>query len=313
MVARIIFSPLIPFPLRCRLRWRIDQGIWLARRPELFSRKVEWRRLKDHRRLLAVCSDRVAVREYVAAVVGPELLPECLALVDDPRALVRGQLPREFVAKATHGSGGIWVVADGAPAEITLDDASGIPRSGRPGPWDKLVVSPEGLDWELMTSTLARTLSQSFGDRYLTWGYRDVPRRVIVEERLAAGPGELVPSDHRIFVFAGKARLIQVNSARFLDRRLNLYSPEWTPREFEFDDPTGPPRPQPPTLTRMLEVAEALGKELEFVRVDLYESAERVVFGELTAYPGAPVGAGAISPELDRELGALWTLPKLGR
>lgn len=35
----------------------------------------------------------------------------------------------------------------------------------------------------------------------------------------------------------------------------------------------------------MLGVAEALGNGLEFPRVDPYESAGRVVFGELTVYP----------------------------
>ena len=58
----------------------------------------------------------------------------------------------------------------------------------------------------------------------------------------------------------------------------------------------------------MLEIAEALGAGVDFVRVDLYCLERRVVFGELTNYPLA--GRAAFEPaEFDRWLGGWWTLP----
>jgi len=35
----------------------------------------------------------------------------------------------------------------------------------------------------------------------------------------------------------------------------------------------------------MIEIAELLSKEVDFVRVDLYDLGSRIVFGELTNYP----------------------------
>jgi hypothetical protein len=56
----------------------------------------------------------------------------------------------------------------------------------------------------------------------------------------------------------------------------------------------------------MIEIAEALGKDLDFVRVDLYEGEdERVYFGEMTLAPGS--GLTRFDPvDYDRVFGTYW-------
>jgi hypothetical protein len=55
----------------------------------------------------------------------------------------------------------------------------------------------------------------------------------------------------------------------------------------------------------MLRYAETLADGFDFIRVDLYDTADRVCFGELTVTPGG--GASVLSPlEFDRDLGAMW-------
>ena len=62
---------------------------------------------------------------------------------------------------------------------------------------------------------------------------------------------------------------------------------------------------RPAGYDRMLEIAAALGKEFDFVRVDLYDVDGHVYFGELTHYPGG--GLVRIRPRaFDRALGDLW-------
>jgi hypothetical protein len=57
----------------------------------------------------------------------------------------------------------------------------------------------------------------------------------------------------------------------------------------------------------MVHIAETLGQETDFVRVDLYDIDGRVVFGEITSYPAA--ASQHLYPE-SLELGQYWTLPR---
>jgi hypothetical protein len=62
----------------------------------------------------------------------------------------------------------------------------------------------------------------------------------------------------------------------------------------------------------MVHIAETLGRETDFVRVELYDIAGRIVFGELTNYPGGLWGPNdpPFSPaSFDAELGGYWTVP----
>jgi hypothetical protein len=54
----------------------------------------------------------------------------------------------------------------------------------------------------------------------------------------------------------------------------------------------------------MLSVAEVLGREFSFIRVDLYSVHGRVYFGELTNFPDA--GFKSMDEALDRLLGECW-------
>jgi hypothetical protein len=57
----------------------------------------------------------------------------------------------------------------------------------------------------------------------------------------------------------------------------------------------------------MIQIAERLADQIDFVRVDLYNIGERVVFGEMTIYPSGG-WAGFDPPRFDEYLGALWEL-----
>jgi hypothetical protein len=61
----------------------------------------------------------------------------------------------------------------------------------------------------------------------------------------------------------------------------------------------------PDSLDELVEVARRLSLHIPrpYVRIDLYDVAGEVVFGELTPRPGSPSSVGA---ELDRRLGELW-------
>jgi hypothetical protein len=283
--------------------------VWLGRRPATFNGKVRWRMLKDRRPILTTIVDKVAVREHVTRLVGPEYLTVCHAVVDDPRDLHSTLLPREFVAKASHASGGTWLVTDRAPSSDFVN--RGVPFSGgAQGPvsgWNRIVTSPERLDLDLLVATYRVWLSRRYED-VPEWAYQNVTPRILVEE-LLSGPGGGVPDDYKFFVAGGAVRLVQVDSGRFGSHRRNLYLSDWTRLDAEFAYPCSDEESsRPSSLEQMVELAEVLGRGWDFIRVDLYDIDGRVVFGELTPYPEG--GCGWFRPDsYDAELGRHWKLP----
>jgi len=88
-----------------------------------------------------------------------------------------------------------------------------------------------------------------------------------------------------------------------------LYSTAWESLDAKYEKyPVGPDIDPPERLREMVEIAEALGAEADFVRVDLYSIGRRIVFGEPTSYPEA-ANAPFDPPEFDRVVGEWWTLP----
>lgn len=302
----LMHSEHVPFWVRSRLWWRREQRTWIARPPETFSGKVRWKMLKDRRPLLTTFADKVAVRAYVARTVGAEYLTTAYAVTDDVAELERGRLPREFVAKASHGSGGVWIVSDDAPEGMHIEGSAPAEAPDPGDAWHRILTRPDALDWDTLRSTLGAWLSMRF--RRPEWAYVDVPPRILVEEVLKGANGDLA-REYKIFVFHGEPRVVQVHTDRFGEHRQNLYLRDWTPLAVHYRYPPSPdPEPRPASLDQMLGVAAALGRETDFVRVDLYDADGRIVFGELTSYPDA--GDCQFVPEsFDEDLGRWWTLP----
>jgi hypothetical protein len=116
------------------------------------------------------------------------------------------------------------------------------------------------------------------------------------------------PNDYKIFVFHGTARLIQVDVDRFGDIRENFYSPDWTLVDASMArNGIGGTLPPPPHLAEMLAAARILSEDIDFLRVDCFDTAPRFYVNELTATPGR--GMHPFQPvEFDRHLGEQWKL-----
>lgn len=300
-VGAVARSPHVPFEVRCRLYYWNRRRSWPNSRPETFSQKLLFKMVHDRRPILTTFADKVAVRDYVARTVGAEVLPDLYAVATDPGDLDPDSLPTEFVVKPNNASALVWIVSDRlVPAAAS--DAAGAPPPGL------VTTTRAALDWDLLVETTRTWLTTRYGDELLEWAYLGVPPRILVEEYLADPDGQ-VPADYKLLVFHGRVRLVEVHSRRFSGHRVDVFTPDWDPVEAELAfRPEGGELERPASLDRMVEVAEALGQDTDFVRVDLYDVAGRVVFGELTSYPAGLTAPRYYPDSLD--LGRYWTLPR---
>jgi hypothetical protein len=279
-------------------RWRL----WRTRRPRTFNEKVRYKMLRDHRRLIVTFADKAAVREHVASLVGPEVLPEVFHLLDDPRDLASATLPPAYVLKPTHGSGVAIIVSDRA------DPGDRLPPPQHS--WVYRHVRPEVAPREHLVALGESWLGQLYGQGpNREWAYGHVPRRLLVEEFLVGADGS-TPDDYKFFVFHGTCRYVQVDRGRFDRRTQDFFTPDWTHLPLDGGNPwasTPPARPE--RLREMVRLAERLGEGTDFVRVDLYDLPDRIVFGELSSFPAG--GDSPFEPEsFNLEFGSHWSPPR---
>lgn len=290
------------------VRWRERSRVvrvarlWRTRNPQTFREKVRYKMLRDHRQLVVTFADKAAVRDYVATTIGQQYLPRAFAIVEDPSTLVDIRLPDAYVVKPTHGSGAVIIVSDQAPPDARL--------AAEPDNWTYQHVQPGFAPREDVVRIAQGWLTQLYGQGpNREWVYGRVPRRVIVEE-LLAGPHGAIPVDYKLFVFHGRCAYIQVDADRFGRRTQDFFAPDWRHLPLSGGPPWACPQPeQPARLAEMLELAERLGADTDFVRVDLYCIDGRVVFGELTSFPAG--GDSPFDPEhFNEEFGSHWTVPR---
>ena len=289
-------------PWRERSRLVRAVRLWRTRRPATFREKVRYKMLRDRRPLIVTFADKAAVRNLVASRIGQHVLPRVYGILDDPRELRDLELPGSYVVKPTHGSGAAIVVSSSARPDARLPTDA--------GSWEYRHVRPETVDRDRLVELASGWVSQLYGQGpNREWVYGRVPRRIIVEE-LLEGPDGGIPDDLKFFVFHGRCRYVQLDAGRFGRRTQDFFLPDWRHLPLSGGPAWADPEPSAPErLDEMIDLAERLAAGTDFVRVDLYDLGDRIVFGELTSYPAG--GESPFDPErYNAEFGSWWTVPR---
>lgn len=269
---------LLPNWLLLRLAFRRRIGYWpRLNPPRSYSERLLKKLLLDDGKATAPLADKVAVRQYVKERIGEQFLIPMVMVTNQPSDLLTAQLPKSIVVKSSSGSGMVTLIPDTSKAA-----------------WDELI--PMFTAW----------LENDYSRLHRETVYAHVTPQLLVEEMLSphsASP----PADYKVYVFNGKARFLQLISGRGTDIRQSIYFPDGRPMPSVSKG--FPPHDEPPVLTadlpQLIEISEALGAGLDFVRVDLYWVDGRVYFGELTFYPAA-VRTSFLPQAFDEELGNVW-------
>lgn len=206
----------------------------------------------------AFLADKYRVRDFVTQKGLKPLLPQLYGVWDDARKIDFSKLPEQFALKCNHSCG----------MNIICTDKS-------------------DLNIEQAVCQLNRWLKTSH-PVYFESHYRKIKPLIICEEYISDDSG-LFPMDYKIHCAHGKPVFIQVcydrneNSA---GKRI-LLDTEWRDLHYVIDDEHFPDRgvDRPYHLQQMLDAASRLSSELEYARIDFYDTKDRVIFGEITLTP----------------------------
>ncbi len=248
------------------------------RHPKRLTEKIVWRKLYQRNPLFTVFSDKIAVKAEIAKLIGARHVIETLWTGTNPEDIPFDRLKLPYVIKVNHSTGG----------NVFVRSAQDIKRG------------------QIMAS-MRNQLSFSHGHRFREWGYLGIHPQVLVE-RMITAPNGGVPEDFKVFVYHGRVHFIHIDRDRLSALRRNIYDREWNRLPFELRYPSiQEPVPKPANLGPMIELAEAIGAQFDFVRVDLYSPPQGIYFGEVTFYPGA--GHMPFKPkEWDKRFGEPWRI-----
>ena len=272
--------------------------------PCTFNEKLQWLKLYDRNSEYTAMVDKYAVKNWVANRIGEEYIIPTFGVWECFDEIDFNDLPNQFVLKCTHDSGGLVIVKD----------------KGK-------------LDKKYAKQKIEKCLKRNYYWLGREWPYKNVPPRIIAEKYMSnssAGmskknkgenydeckPQALESSkdnltDYKFMCFNGQVKCVFTVTERFTGEGLKVtfFDREWNPLPFERHYPKSEkPISKPHNFEKMIELAERLSENIPFVRVDFYESGERIYFGEMTFYPGG--GFEEFTPdEWDKTLGDWINLP----
>lgn len=244
--------------------------------PQLFSEKMQHLKLVHDERTPNLV-DKVRVKGFVANTIGEEWLVPTLWHGKHLTEEILREMPKPAVVKANHSSAQVKFVT----ANSNLD-----------------AVAREANTW----------LDYDHHVVHREWAYGNVQRELLIEPFIGEGRA---PDDYKFWVFDGAVRFVQVDHNRFSRHTRQFYSPAWKRLDFRMNYPDTPAtEPAPEHLARMLEAATKLAEGFRFVRVDLYDTPQKPLFGEMTFSPEA--GLCRFEPAgVDLELGERWSYPEV--
>jgi hypothetical protein len=222
------------------------------------------------------------VREYVASKIGKDYLIPLLWKGTIPEEIPFDRLPESFVIKATHGCGYNIIVSDKAR-----------------------------IDKEKIISQMWKWLKTNYSQEFLLgmeWGYKNIKPHIIIESFI--GEKGQPPVDYKFYCFSGHVEVLTLHFERLKGQRTRAFNRDFEPYEFSpnFEQYDGEcPRPQ--NFEALVQVAETLSEDFDFMRVDLYSIDNKIYFGELTPYPGGVSSLrGFDTAKLDKVLGERWQI-----
>lgn len=243
--------------------------------PGTFNEKINWLKFnvfpKDP--LVIRCSDKIAVREYIAEKNCGNLLNDLYGTWNAAENIDWEVLPDQFVLKCNHGCG-----------------------------YNILCTDKSKLDKKETIKQLNSWLKEPFWKVSCEPHYKQIVPQILCEKYLGRNI-----IDYKFFCFDGEPLFFYIsqnNDGDFHDGRFAMFDTEGNYAPFQrADHKQFEEKPEIPVqLKEMLEICRCLSEDFPFVRVDLFVIDGRIYFSELTFTPCS--GMMPLSPETaDAELG----------
>jgi hypothetical protein len=246
--------------------------------PTSFNEKCTYSKLFSRNPLLPIIADKCRVRDYISERIGNDYLIPFHQVVSKAEDINYYALPNKFIIKTNFSSGQNIIISD-----------------------------KQAIDLDMITKKLNRWMHMKYRYQELIWFAQLIERKIIVEQLLQDADGE-IPLDYKFYVFQGRVEIILAITDRFNNKKMTYFNRNWEQislKKSSIENEQNLTKPN--NRNEMVSIAELLGKEFDFIRVDLYSIAEKIYFGELT--PNSGDGRTKFEPiEYDYKIGNYWKM-----
>ena len=250
--------------------------------PQTFNEKLQWMKLYDRRPEYTKMVDKYEVKKYVAEKIGEEIIIPTLGVWDCFDDIDFGDLPRQFVLKCTHDSGGIVICRD-----------------------------KNKLDIQAARKKINNCLKHNYFYGMREWPYKNVKPRIIAEVYMSDNSCQDL-RDYKFYCFDGTPRFLYISQGleNHDTAQISFIDCDWNFSPYKRSDyapfETLPEKPE--KFDEMMNLAAKLSENYPFLRVDLYQIKGKVYFSELTFFPCSGFMPFK-DPRHDKEIGEMIKLP----
>ena len=245
----------IPDRLYIKLMYRYKLGKKLnLKEPLSFNEKMQWLKLYDRKPIYTKMADKYGAKEFVSEKIGKKYVNPTIGVFNGFEEINFETLPKQFVIKCTHDSGGLVICRD-----------------------------KECFDAKKTKKKIEACLKSNYYLKSREWPYKNINPRIIIEKYIEDNDSEDL-KDYKFMCFNGKVKYIYVTV-----KNDNIYE-NYYDRDFNIVNINhGFPRnkkefKKPDKLNEMIRAAEILSKNTYFLRVDFHYVNDKIIFGEMTFY-----------------------------
>lgn len=256
-ISKVKYSKYIPDYIYLKLIYRGSFGKKLdISKPKTYNEKLQWLKLHDRKDMYTQLVDKLEVRKYISENIGEEYLIPLLGVYNSFDEINFEELPKQFVLKCTHDSGGLIICKD-----------------------------KNKLDIDSARKKINKCLKQNYYYMWREWPYKNIKPKIICEKYMEEKSGKEI-KDYKFMCFNENPKLIQYHQNRSGDYTLDFFDIDWNRTSLVQGVPNSNNTiTKPHCIEEMLKIVNKLAKNTYFVRIDMYYINNKVYFGEITYYP----------------------------
>lgn len=240
------------------IRYYLRTGKLLSfKNPKSFTEKLQFLKLYDRRSIYTECADKIVVKDRVISILGEKFVIPTLKVLHSPTELTASNISNlSVIIKTNHDSGGTKVLKDSTSK-----------------------------DFIALQSHFKRKLKNNFYYSNLEWEYKNIEPKILIEPLISDNTGNALLNDYKIHCFHGEPHFIQMINDRAEGVKETWYDTDWNYINMWYFSSKHKLLQRPSTLSQMLLIAKELSKPFPYVRIDLYDTPDGILFGEYTFRP----------------------------